>query len=666
MFRRVLIANRGEIACRIIGTCQRLGIEAIAVYSDADCRARHVRLADAAIYLGQPPAQNSYLNVDRILQAARKRDVEAIHPGYGFLAENADFAERCEQEKIVFVGPPASTIREMGSKQSAKRLMEDAGVPTVPGYHGDDQDIATLKAAASEIGFPVLIKASAGGGGKGMRIVHSKQEFELALDGARRVATSAFNDDRMIIEKYLATARHIEFQIFGDNAGNLIQLGERECSIQRRYQKIIEETPSPFLDDATRNRMGDAAVAAAAAVAYRNAGTVEFIVDKNRRFYFMEMNTRLQVEHPVTEMVTGLDLVEWQLKIAAGESLPLRQSDIPQRGHAIEARIYAEDAARDFLPSSGRVRRFLHPAAGSQLRIDNGIDDADVVSTYYDPMLAKLIVHASDRDRAIDVLMTALTNSTVFGIVTNIPLLSRITAHAAFRAGDIDTTYIDTHVDDLIAEKTPTPELAFHLCAARYLLDREQFATGGNGDASSPWHHRDNWRLGGPRATLLKLQAANGETRHYETTTTGTGIELSDKSTNVKMQATIGSDDSQVMLAVDGKRNFGSVWRSRDDFLVVADGAAYRVSRIDIHALGESRGHEAEHPGSPMPGRIVDVCVRNGDRVRPGQALLVLEGMKMEYTLEAGVDGTVKKVLFRVGDMVEAEVPLVDILPLGA
>ncbi len=455
---RLLIANRGEIACRVIRTCRRLGIHAIAVFSEADRDALHVRLADEAHAIGAASARESYLNAGAVIAAAKAARADAIHPGYGFLSENAAFAEACAAAGIMFVGPPPAAIRSMGLKHEAKALVSAAGVPVVPGYMGEDQSPARLAAEAARVGFPLLVKAVAGGGGKGMRVVREQAELDEAIRGARGEAESAFGDGRLMLERFLERPRHVEVQVFGDTHGNCVHLFERECSVQRRYQKIIEESPSPFIDAPTRAAMTDAAVRAARAVGYVNAGTIEFIVDADGDFYFMEMNTRLQVEHPVTETVTGLDLVEWQLRVASGEPLPLAQSAIRARGHAIEARIYSEDPRRGFLPSVGRVRRFAHPPQDDAWRVDAGIADGDVISVHYDPMIAKVIASGADREAALATLRNRLDRTAVFGVANNLPLLRAIAAHPAFAAGDVDTGFVDRELAGLTEDSPPAAE----------------------------------------------------------------------------------------------------------------------------------------------------------------------------------------------------------------
>ncbi|MBV9756894.1 MAG: acetyl-CoA carboxylase biotin carboxylase subunit, partial [Alphaproteobacteria bacterium] len=511
MFGKILIANRGEIACRVMRTARRLGVATAAVYSDADASALHVAMADEAYAIGAAPARDSYLRIDAILDAAKRSGAQAVHPGYGFLAENADFAEACAAADIVFIGPPPAAIRAMGSKSAAKALMEKAGVPLVPGYHGADQDDATLAAAARRIGFPLLIKPSAGGGGKGMRVVERGENFPEALGAARREAASAFGDDAVLLERYLAQPRHIEIQVFADSHGNAVSLFERDCSIQRRHQKIIEESPAPGLPDEQREQMGAAAIAAARAVGYVGAGTVEFLY-QGGRFYFMEMNTRLQVEHPVTEMVTGQDLVEWQFRVAGGETLPLRQQELRISGHAIEARVYAEDPARDFLPSIGRLVHLRQPEASAAVRVDTGVRAGDAISPHYDPMIAKLIIWGADRAEAVRRLAAALAEYEVLGVATNLALLQAIAAHPAFVRGDVHTGFIAQHPELLAPPAADVPPLALAAAALRVLLDRRrdaEAAAAGSGDPFSPWAATDAWRpnLSGAQDVVLRQGA---------------------------------------------------------------------------------------------------------------------------------------------------------------
>jgi 3-methylcrotonyl-CoA carboxylase alpha subunit len=507
MFSKILIANRGEIACRVIATCKRLGIDSVAVYSDADASARHVQLADEAWHIGGSRPTESYLRGERIIEVAKASGAEAIHPGYGFLSENANFARKVEAAGLTFIGPTPAAIDAMGSKSAAKALMEKAGVPVVPGYHGDNQDVTFLVAQAEATGYPLLIKAVAGGGGKGMRLVNKPDEFTAQLEAARREAKSAFGDDAVLLERFVQGPHHIEFQVFGDSHGNFVHLYERECSIQRRHQKILEETPSPFLDDAMRSAMGEAAVAAARAIGYRGAGTIEFIVGEDRRFFFMEMNTRLQVEHPVTEMTTGQDLVEWQLRVASGEPLPLTQSDIPRRGHAIEVRLCAENPENDFLPEAGTLLRFVHPQAQAKVRVDTGVGEGDRIGVFYDPMIAKLIVYGDGRASAIKELQDALALTAVVGCKTNIAFLQTLVHHPAFIGGETDTLFIERHRERLFAKSHHAPELALIAATCRDLLDAEAAlaaSAAAHGDPQSAWHSNSGWRLNGEgRRTLL-------------------------------------------------------------------------------------------------------------------------------------------------------------------
>jgi len=493
VFRKILIANRGEIACRVMRTAKRMGIRTVAVYSDADRGALHVKLADEGHRIGPPPAAESYLNIEAILAAARKSGAQAIHPGYGFLSENEDFAAACQRAGIVFIGPTPEAIAAMGDKAAAKRLMEKAGVPLVPGYHGEEQSPSLLEKEAARIGFPVLIKPSAGGGGKGMRVVQDKKSFAEALDGARREAKSSFGDDRVLIERYLERPRHIEMQVFGDTQGNVLHLFERDCSVQRRHQKVIEEAPAPHFQK--RNEMGAAAVAAAKAIRYTGAGTVEFIAEQDGRFYFMEMNTRLQVEHPVTEMITGLDLVELQLRVAAGEPLPFTQEQVKVQGHAIEARIYAEDPEREFLPSTGRL---VHVEFPLNARVDTGVEPGAEISPWYDPMIAKVIVHGDDRATALAKLSSALRDTRIAGVTTNVEFLRRICESAAFAKAELETGLIERHRAELLPPRGAVPHEVLAVAALAELAHEERAArerAARSGDPHSPWNVVDGWRL---------------------------------------------------------------------------------------------------------------------------------------------------------------------------
>ena len=661
MFSRLLIANRGEIACRIIRSCQRMGIHSIAVHSGADAGARHVRMADEAADLGGLRPDESYLRIDRLIELARERGADAIHPGYGFLSENPLFADACDAAGLAFVGPSAETIRLMGSKSRARQIMAAAGVPVVPGYDGDAQDDASLLAAAQEIGFPLMLKASAGGGGKGMRVVRDASDWDAALAGARREAGAAFGDTRMIIERYVTEPRHVEVQIIGDRQGQIVHLFERECSIQRRHQKIIEESPSPVVNARLRQRLTEAAVAAASAVDYVNAGTVEFLLDASGEFYFMEMNTRLQVEHPITEAITGIDLVEWQLRVAAGEALPRSQDAIVRHGHAIEARIYAENPFNGFLPATGRIGRFLYPSGGMDLRMDTGVEDGDEVSIHYDPMLAKLIVWGPDRAIAIERLRHALARTLLTGPTTNLPLLRSIAAHPDFAAAGMDTAYLDQHLDQVLAALPAAQDIAVIAAACSSALERQ--APAWNTDPWSPWDRNDGWRgIGGG----LRMRFSDASAELYEITLRqiddGWDACLGENQVRVScrqldadhMELQVGDADVQATVLNDGVACF-----------IGLDTGGYELTRLPLYQSSGGENIDDAHPGAPMPGRIVAVYVKEGDRVEPGHALLVMEGMKMEYTLTAPMAGIASRVLYAVGDSVEAETPLVDIDPAG-
>jgi 3-methylcrotonyl-CoA carboxylase alpha subunit len=511
MFRKILIANRGEIAVRVARTARRLGIGSVAVYSTVDAKALHVEACDEAWCIGNAAASESYLNAARILEVAQQCGAEAIHPGYGFLSENATFARACEAAGIVFIGPPASAIDAMGSKSQAKALMESAGVPLIPGYHGDSQDDDKLATESQQIGYPQLIKASAGGGGKGMRLVEAEAEFSEALISARREASASFGDDKVLIERYLRKPRHVEMQIFADSNGDCVHLFERDCSIQRRHQKVLEEAPAPGLGNELRTRMGEAAINCARAIGYQGAGTVEFLLDGDGSFYFMEMNTRLQVEHPVSEMITGQDLVEWQLRVAAGEALPLRQTEIAMRGHAIEARIYAETPGRDFLPAAGRIRYLQLPELDAGVRVDTGVRCGDDIGINYDPMIAKLIVHGSDRETALARLAQALPQYQVLGLNTNLGFLAKLASMPEFVAADFDTSFIATHHQRLFAADEKQFKQALVLAAAAMLpaFDNRDAAVCGQ----SPWNLRAHWRMNLPARQILSLEH---ETSTYE------------------------------------------------------------------------------------------------------------------------------------------------------
>jgi 3-methylcrotonyl-CoA carboxylase alpha subunit len=672
MFRKILIANRGEIAVRIMATCREMGIRTVAVYSEADRHALHVREADEAYYIGPAPAAQSYLRIDTIIDVARQSGAEAIHPGYGFLSENADFVEACERAGIVFIGPPAAAMRLMGSKIAAKQLAQSVGAPTVPGYTGESQDDETLMRQAERIGFPLLIKASAGGGGKGMREVHHPGNFREQLAGARREAKAAFGDETVFLEWLISQPRHIEIQILGDSHGNLIHLGERECSIQRRHQKIVEESPSVALTPALRTEMGAAAVRIAKAAGYVNAGTMEFIFDTDKRFYFLEMNTRLQVEHPVTEYVTGLDLVRHQICIAAGEPLELTQEQISQRGHAIEVRIYAEDPEQNFLPSTGIVTRLVKPE-GPGIRLDSGIEDGDEITQYYDPMIAKLIVYAENRPAAIARLQRALEHSAIFGVTTNVSLLHDIAMHPAFRKGLTHTNFLNEY--KLLPPKAradvPPPNNVL-IAAALYEVTKgtDSLSNGhlhpAGVDSLNPWQTLGPWRIVGEARTLtyrysgheykvaLKRSVDNIETWSVQI----------DSQPAENITCTLSNNDL-VLLQRGSAQIRTHVQEQRGEIRVILDGHSYRLERrqppdVDVTAYKHGSAHSQKALTAPMAGTIVKVQVHPGQTVQAHQVLVILGAMKMEHTITSPYEGKVRRVNYQEGDVVKGGAVVVE------
>jgi len=666
MFDKILIANRGEIACRVARTARRMGIRTVAVYSDADADALHVAVCDEAYRLGPPPPRESYLDGKAIIAIAKRAGAEAIHPGYGFLSENEGFAAACARAGMVFIGPPPAAIAAMGSKSAAKNIMGKAGVPLVPGYHGDDQDPKQLAREAAAIGFPVLIKATAGGGGKGMKVVERAADFAAALAAARREAKAGFGDDRVLIEKYLAAPRHIEIQVFADTHGNAVHLFERDCSVQRRHQKVLEEAPAPAMKAEHRRAMGEAAVACAKAIGYVGAGTVEFIAAesfaRDGAFYFMEMNTRLQVEHPVTEMVTGEDLVEWQLRVAAGEPLPKRQDKLALCGHAIEARIYAEDPDRGFLPSIGTLAHVRAPVTGPSVRVDTGVRAGDKISPHYDPMLAKLIVHGEDRPAALRRLAEALAEYEIVGVATNVAFLQRVVAHEAFASGNVDTGLIARHQAALFAAPAPASAdtlLAATLAEIRTLVALRAAAARASGDPHSPWHAVDPWWVNSGRHAISFTFAA-GEARHE------VAVRRDDEGWRVKLPAgettaRATERDGRLVIATPGAEFIATVVRLDEERHVFCHGEQRKLLLVDplAHA-GEEEAHGG-HLMAPMSGTVVAVMVKVGDRVGKGAPLMILEAMKMEHTIAAPAAGVVAAVNFCAGDRVKEGADLVAI-----
>ncbi|MFK8015965.1 MAG: biotin carboxylase N-terminal domain-containing protein [Gammaproteobacteria bacterium] len=654
MFERILIANRGEIARRIQRTATRLGIETVAVYSDADADAGFVRAADRAVRIGPAAVTESYLRGDAIIAAALEHGARAIHPGYGFVAENAEFARAVAAAGLTFIGPAPETIALMGSKTDSKRAMEAAGIAGVPGYHGDDQGNDTLLVEARKIGFPVLIKASAGGGGKGMRVAPDEASFLSACDGARREAASAFGDDQLLLEKFIERPRHIEVQVFGDHHGHIVHLFERECSVQRRYQKIIEEAPSPSINAKLRQEMTQTAVRAASAVDYRGAGTIEFIVTPDDQFYFMEMNTRLQVEHPVTEKITDVDLVEWQLRVANDEPLPLTQKTITQSGHAIECRVYAEDAFNGFVPSSGRIHALDLPSSETT-RIDIDLVAGQSVTPFYDPMIAKFTVHADDRDAAIGVMQAALGDTSIVGPATNVPLLRLLLAHDDYRAGRIDTAYLDRQLDTVLDTFVPPPAPVLAAVAA--------VACGEANRSTSPWA-TDGWQASGQSRRRVSVIDANGTT--LTTTLRRSGAywraEQDDGFSHVVAhEHNTSSGASNVTVLTNGVQEQVRLHTLTGAVRVQWQDRTWELRTAPLYPVTRADASDDNKPGAPMPGKIVKLLVAAGDVVSKGQALVVMEGMKMELTITAARDGQIKTVHFAVGDQVEAEVPLVEL-----
>jgi 3-methylcrotonyl-CoA carboxylase alpha subunit len=659
VLRKLLIANRGEIACRVIRTARQLGIRCVAVHSDADAGAMHVALADEAVRLGPAPSGESYLVQEKILAAARLTEAESIHPGYGFLSENADFARACAAGGLTFVGPPPDAIDAMGNKSRAKEIMADAGVPMLPGYHGVDQDDQVLAAAAEEVGFPLLIKAAKGGGGKGMRVVELPEDFAAALQLARGESQSAFGDQTMLLERFLARPRHVEVQVFADSHGHCIYLGDRDCSIQRRHQKIIEEAPAPGLSPARRREMGEAAVRAAQAIGYQSAGTVEFLLDEDGGFYFMEMNTRLQVEHPVTEMVTGQDLVKWQLLVAAGDELPLRQEDVRIEGHAIEARIYAEDPDDDFKPTPGRITFMAEPETSRHVRIDSGVRENDEITSHYDPMIAKLICWDEQRSLAVRRINRALDEYRIVGVTSNLSYLANILDSRPFVTGDLSTRFLTDHAALLVGADGLSPE-RFQALAALYLLECQAREARQHAhrtpDPHSPWADLTDWRLNGPAHTTVRLVDHEGHEILVGVERTGSGKYRLDLATRAIIAT----------ASLQGRRLFAELDGHSLKATVTATSSAVTVHfRHHVHTFAlpapSFAAEEEEAAGqldAPINGTVVSIQCHEGDQVKRGSQLMVIEAMKMQYSICAPEDGKVKEILYGVGDQVLEGQPL--------
>jgi 3-methylcrotonyl-CoA carboxylase alpha subunit len=653
MFDKILIANRGEIACRVAATARKMGIRTVAVYSDADENARHVLMCDEAVHIGPPAPKESYLRGERIIEAAKATGAEAVHPGYGFLSENEDFAQACADAGLVFIGPPPSAIKAMGLKAESKQLMEKARVPLVPGYHGASQDPELLRREADRIGYPVLIKASAGGGGKGMRVVASAAEFDAALASCKREATNSFGDDAVLIERYVTRPRHIEIQVFGDAHGNLVHLFERDCSVQRRHQKVLEEAPAPGMTEQRRREMGEAAVAAAKAVGYVGAGTVEFIAEPTSegdlRFYFMEMNTRLQVEHPVTEAITGLDLVEWQLRVAAGQALPLRQDQLRIQGHAIEARLCAENPDANFMPATGRLDVYRTPDASAferaAVRLDAGVREGDAITPWYDPMIAKLIVWGADREQALARLDAALAQTHIVGLHTNVAFLRRVVASRSFAQADLDTALIERE-RAVLFDAPPLPVELSAAAVVAHTLAAEQAQ-----ETADPWSRRDGWRLHGAALRRFDLEIHG---RHEIATLQRTHggamvLALGDRRWPFSARSRGGHQHD---VTLGEQRHALTVYAHGERIAVFAAAGSAQLQEIDPIAHAADGAVEGGRLTAPMPGRVIAFLARPGDSVTLGQPLAVMEAMKMEHTISAPRDGTVAELLYAVGDQV--------------
>ncbi|ORU92750.1 MAG: methylcrotonoyl-CoA carboxylase [Cycloclasticus sp. symbiont of Poecilosclerida sp. N] len=661
MFKKVLIANRGEIACRVISTLKKMGITSVAVYSDADKNARHVKLADEAYHIGGSRPDESYLIGENLIKLAKEVGVEAIHPAYGFLSENSDFARACPAAGIAFIGPTPESIEKMGAKDAAKALMEEANVPVVPGYHGKGQKPAHLKAEADKIGYPLLIKAVCGGGGKGMRVVNSAGEFDDMLDAVKRESLNAFADDRVLLERYISKPRHIEYQVFGDTHDNYVHLHERECSLQRRHQKIIEETPSPFLDEETRTAMGVAAVNAARAIQYNGAGTIEFIVGEDRSFFFMEMNTRLQVEHPVTEMVTGQDLVEWQIRVAAGEALPLKQEQITSTGHSFETRVYAENPNNLFLPSTGKLHTLRFPEANENCRVETGVEQGDTISVFYDPMIAKLVVWGETREVARARLLNALGDSGIIGVENNIAFLETLATHPDFIDNKIDTQYIDAKLDKILdSSRVELPQNVLLAASVRLLLDQQKSVANmaaASDDSNSPWFDTTAWRPNGQSERSLFFCYEQSDDIEVVVTERENHFVFHHES---DLDVIAQEAEYQVLrLQINGSWERFVTLRHGDTVLISCKNRWYLLTEVNPFAADISDTAGTSNVIAPMPGKLLKVLVSSGDTVIENQPLAILEAMKMEHTLTAPFDGEIDQVFCAPDDFVEADATLI-------
>lgn len=670
MFSKILVANRGEIACRVIRTANRMGIRTVAVYSEADKDAAHVHMADTAYPIGGAAASDSYLKISTIVDVARSTGADAIHPGYGFLSENAEFALSCADAGVIFIGPSPDAIRKMGSKNEAKRLMEQANVPIVPGFHQDNLDLKIIATEARKIGYPVLIKASAGGGGRGMRLVEHELDLSESVKSARREAESAFGDGRILMEKYLVGPRHIEVQIFADNQGNCVHLFERDCSIQRRHQKVIEEAPGPSVGSDLRAKLGDIAVKAAKAIDYVGAGTVEFIVDRDGNPFFMEMNTRLQVEHPVTELITGQDLVEWQIRVASGEPLPRRsQEQLAIRGHAIEARLYAEDPRNNFMPSTGNLSRLVFPSSNDGVRVDSGVRQGDTVSPYYDPMIAKVICWGNDRGAALRGLARALSQVQAVGVTTNLELLLAILRDGAFADNAFDTDYTDRELSRLLPERRAARDPEYALAALFLLLERDDLAQqerSKTGDPTSPWGSLKAWRMNQAATDVLILRdnAAN-EDFHVQVAFLADGYRLALPGGEMVVSGSI-DNQGNLLASLGGARITASVVRSNDIVSTIIRGDIRQFTVVNPLSAEEISASDDGRLTAPMPGKIIEISVEEGVSVERGTPLLKMEAMKIEHTISAPSDGRVSKLNYTIDDWVDEGTVLLDFVPKEA